>query len=523
MIKVDKNLVEQITWEQDPDNFDQRLYSLAPTSHDNVVIVNPDYEWILDYVDLDSVNSDKCVVWAVDNLWLVKKFPPNWTVDRGWHLIHCELELDQVFEYNPDINFKNYNHDFSISIEDATAEHIWYLDPDYVPLDQRVWAVKSRVVGSVIKGTKDRGDITPLIELNLDFNHDVPFESYNITSRITIFDLNYELVWYLDPAYNDTDEKIWAIRFVPDLYHGSKDMGLVTPVFDLDQLEYNPDISKIEYDLKKIIAPYHYFSYNLIYYVDPMYANGQKDIWAFKFKPQNPLGDKHIDAYVRPDTNFDVVFISYNESNAEENWQKVLNIFPNAQRVDKVKGIFEAHKQAATLATTDMFYVVDGDAALLEDYRFDYKPTVFDYNVVHLWTSRNPVNDLEYGYGGVKLFPRKLLLDAKTWRVDLTTGLGQLKLINQVSNITAFNTDPFNTWRSAFREAAKLASSNDPDAEQRLSIWCSQGHDRLYGEYALHGATIGRDYGQTNQYDIDKLKLINNYEWMKNEFTKFYK
>ena len=32
------------------------------------------------------------------------------------------------------------------------------------------------------------------------------------------------------------------------------------------------------------------------------------------------------------------------------------------------------------------------------------------------------------------------------------------KIINEVANITAFNTDPFNTWKSAFRECAKLSS-----------------------------------------------------------------
>ena len=30
--------------------------------------------------------------------------------------------------------------------------------------------------------------------------------------------------------------------------------------------------------------------------------------------------------------------------------------------------------------------------------------------------------------------------------------------MNQLSNISAFNVDAFSTWRSAFRECAKLAS-----------------------------------------------------------------
>jgi hypothetical protein len=105
--------------------------------------------------------------------------------------------------------------------------------------------------------------------------------------------------------------------------------------------------------------------------------------------------------------------------------------------------------------------------------------------------------------------------------VDLTTGLGKLKLTDKVSNMTAFNTDAFNTWRSAFRECAKLAASNDPAAEQRLTVWCNHAEGEFRFE-ALGGAQAGRIYGSTNAGDLEQLKAINDYEWMKNEFNKFY-
>ena len=34
-----------------------------------------------------------------------------------------------------------------------------------------------------------------------------------------------------------------------------------------------------------------------------------------------------------------------------------------------------------------------------------------------------PINDLVYGYGGVKLFPTQALRDANDWRIDFTTSL----------------------------------------------------------------------------------------------------
>ena len=67
--------------------------------------------------------------------------------------------------------------------------------------------------------------------------------------------------------------------------------------------------------------------------------------------------------------------------------------------------------------------------------------------------------DLVYGYGGVKLFPRKLTIDMDTTNADMTTSISQYFIaMPEVANITAFNTDAFSTWRSAFRECAKLSS-----------------------------------------------------------------
>ena len=60
-----------------------------------------------------------------------------------------------------------------------------------------------------------------------------------------------------------------------------------------------------------------------------------------------------------------------------------------------------------------------------------------------------PINDLVYGYGGVKLFPTQALRDAKDWRIDFTTSVankegqkGAFKALPKISNTTAFNTDP---------------------------------------------------------------------------------
>lgn len=217
---------------------------------------------------------------------------------------------------------------------------------------------------------------------------------------------------------------------------------------------------------------------------------------------------------------YDIIFISYNEPNADANYQILKNRFPYARRIHGVKGIHQAHIAAAKNSLTKMFWVVDGDALVLEDFNFDHTVSEYDLDVVHVWRSRNPVNGLEYGYGGVKLLPKILTMQMDTSRVDMTTSIStKFKAMDQVSNITAFNTDPFTSWRSAFRECCKLSSKVidgqvDAETAHRLDVWCTQTTD----ENAVKGALAGRAYGQENAANLAALSLINDFDWLKSQF-----
>lgn len=237
------------------------------------------------------------------------------------------------------------------------------------------------------------------------------------------------------------------------------------------------------------------------------------------------LNKKEVDITASSPLKFDIVFISYQEPNADSNYEKLLKIIPAAKRIHGVKGIHQAHIEAAKQASTEMFWVVDGDAEMVEDFSFDYQVPKWNHDHVHVWRSRNPINDLEYGYGGVKLLPRLLTINMDLNKADMTTSIStKFKSVEQVSNITSFNTDPFNTWKSAFRECAKLASKTirgqiNKETDERLSRWCSAyGRDRLYGDYAISGARAGRKYGNDNVDKPDRLVLINDFDWLKEQF-----
>ena len=230
----------------------------------------------------------------------------------------------------------------------------------------------------------------------------------------------------------------------------------------------------------------------------------------------------------------DVIQISYHEPYAEDNFELLKLFAPHAKRVQGVKGIFEAHKEAARLAETGHFYVIDADAIIDEEFSFRFKPDknkdaypgVPETDCVYVWRSRNPVNDLLYGYGGAKLFQRKAMIDAEHWNVDMTTTIGCPFVPKfQVSNITAFNTDPFNAWKSAFRECTKLASAIIPngdntDNEYRLKVWQERGMKREYGEYAIMGAKQGAEFGEHYKNDVKILNRINDFNWLKETYEQ---
>jgi len=203
---------------------------------------------------------------------------------------------------------------------------------------------------------------------------------------------------------------------------------------------------------------------------------------------------------------------------------------PYATRVHGVKGIHQAHIQAAQQSTSEMLWIVDADAILLDDFNFDLFVEKWDRETVHVWRSKNPINNLVYGYGGIKLFPRQLTVNMDTSKPDMTTSItDKFKAMQEVSNITAFNVDEFSTWKSAFRECCKLASKvidrqKSQETEQRLDIWCTIGEDKEFGKYSIAGAKAGREYGYKNQDDVEALKKINDFDWLKvywNEYKNF--
>jgi hypothetical protein len=488
------------------------------------VVPQVDIEFNKDLPDL-NINIDECYpayydlqyecAWELDpihatendgQLWLVK-FTPRYRKPKEWKW-YGVISPEYIVEYNTDVGELNYNLDLVVPWHDLRYEHVWMLDNKHLSnSEEEIWAFKIRLTDNIL-GSKLVDYISP--DANIEYNPDVGELNYNLDLVIPWHDLGYEHIWMLDNKHLEKgEEEIWAFKIrLTDNILGSKLVDYISPIF---KIEYNEDLPNVNYN-SDYIVPWHDLQYEHIWYL----ADSEEKIWTVKLcAAENSKGEKDMGSVSLILPRLDVIFISYHEPNAEENWERVLEKAPWAKRVDGVEGIFNAHKTAAKLANTDMFFVVDGDAYLTYDWEFDFQPGIFDRDCVHVWQSRNLINNLTYGYGGVKLFDRSSLVKLKKWGTDLTLSAGKkLKVMDCVSNITKFNTSEFNTWRAAFRECAKLTKKEDSESNDRLRAWLNPSLTAAFNEWAKIGAEEGIEFANNNA-DITQ---VNDYNWLEERF-----
>jgi len=222
---------------------------------------------------------------------------------------------------------------------------------------------------------------------------------------------------------------------------------------------------------------------------------------------------------------YDIAFISYNESNADDNYRILSERFPLAKRIHGIHGIHQAHIFAAHSCHTKMFWVVDADIVVSESFKFNHTVSEWESRCVHIYRSLNPVNGLIYGNGGVKLLPRLPTINMDVVGTDMTTNISpDIIVMDETAGTTAFNVSAFSAWRSGFRECAKLSSKviynqvND-ETDHRLAIWQTVGSDELNGEHVIAGAKLGRAFGEKHSKSISHLNLINDFAWLREQFN----
>lgn len=239
-------------------------------------------------------------------------------------------------------------------------------------------------------------------------------------------------------------------------------------------------------------------------------------------------------------TDFDVIYISYDEPNAEKNWADLKAKCPDAQRVHGVKGFDAAHRAAGELAKTDRLITVDGDNIVREEF-FLQELEVDDLaqaDHIFSWRGLNVVNNLSYGNGGLKLWPKHVIMNLSAHEesadgkgVDFCWMSTYVQLVTTWSEVHT-NETPEQAYRAGFREGVKLSlnlggkvdrwkfyEENARTNLERLSIWCSVGNDIINGNWAMLGARTGAH--MINNLNFDHTKIA-DYDWFQEHWEETY-
>lgn len=245
--------------------------------------------------------------------------------------------------------------------------------------------------------------------------------------------------------------------------------------------------------------------------------------------------------------DYDIIYLSYDEPNAERNYADLCKKVPWAKRVHGVKGSDAAHKACANISETDRFITIDGDNIIDENFlsqTFDLtnhedahwnRAQLIEHCVIS-WSAQNVINGLMYGNGGIKCWPKKKVLEMRTHenadpnnphaQVDFCWDLEYIQMNSCYSKIMN-NASAQQAWRAGFREGVKMSLNRGvkPSSKEeflklhwknlhRLYVWLMIGNDVENGEWAIYGARQGlvktmlSDWDYVNVRDFEYLNNL---------------
>ena len=236
----------------------------------------------------------------------------------------------------------------------------------------------------------------------------------------------------------------------------------------------------------------------------------------------------------------DIIYLSYDEPNAEQNYADLCKKVPWAKHVHGVKGSDSAHKACAKISETDRFITIDGDNRIRENFlnqTIDFKENLDLTDKVISWTAKNVINGLTYGNGGIKCWPKEYVLNMRTHenadpdnphaQVDFCWNTEYIQMNGTFSDIYN-NSTPQQAWRAGFREGVKMAldrgmrvdyeafKNNHWKNLHRLYIWLMVGADVENGLWAIYGARQGLYMTMCTDWDYVQVR---DFEYL-NEFWK---
>jgi len=218
----------------------------------------------------------------------------------------------------------------------------------------------------------------------------------------------------------------------------------------------------------------------------------------------------------------DIIFLSYDEPNAEENWADLQRKIPWAKRVHGVEGSDAAHKACADLSETKHFVTVDGDTIVDPKFmqvELDLDKLNVDDDYQFSWCGKIEANGLMYGNGSLKMWTKDFVKNMKTH--ENTDGTDETSIefcyfdnyyqLNENYSTSIITSTPQQAWRAGFREGVKMSLDRGKPVEDintlwwqnkhRLYIWQMVGCDIPNGIWAVYGARLGTYMNMCTEWD----------------------
>jgi len=231
--------------------------------------------------------------------------------------------------------------------------------------------------------------------------------------------------------------------------------------------------------------------------------------------------------------DYDIIFLSYDEPNAEKNYADLCSKVPWAKRVHGVEGSDAAHKACADLSETEYFVTVDADNIVDPTFlnvEIDLNELGLDNSYVFSWCGKVHVNGLMYGNGGLKLWTRKFVHNMRTHENSVDgDSKGKVEFcfddkyyqFNENYSTSYTNATAMQAWRAGFREGVKMALDQGNKVDDisntwwqnldRLKIWCSVGADVENGLWSVYGAREGLVKTMLTDWDYSNVR---SFQWL---------
>jgi len=236
-----------------------------------------------------------------------------------------------------------------------------------------------------------------------------------------------------------------------------------------------------------------------------------------------------------------VVFLSFDEPNADVHWEMLKQVVGGKQQIARVHGVvgFDAAHKAAAAEFPNSQYIITVDADNQVDPTFFNKilPDGMDGKVSFTWGGRQYTNGLMYGNGGLKMWSTEHLANMRSHElateerdaVDFCWDFNRYKELPGCFSTVYTNASPYQAFRVGFREGVKLSMEQGQVLKanewattmhaanfQRLLTWMTVGADVEHGLWSVYGARLAVKLLQSDEFDFTNIR---DYAWFKQFFN----